>query len=208
MDYAWDLDLFSDRNIDLAECQDGDSQLENEPLRDVMSEARGDVTGYVAKEIPEADVTSAQREPEGLPQDGKQLQFKCPPTKKGTVISVYDTCMIGKCDCRHTIGGMGCQLMPCRFAAIIFSKEDSVSDQDWELFEGVSDGFDIVDRPVPGYDCENYSSILVPEAARVMSDNVKVDLQEGRISETITKPTCIHSLGAVPKGGGRIPYHY
>ena len=38
---------------------------------------------------------------------------------------------------------------------------NQVSESDWEMFEGIAYGFDIVDTSVPGYDCPNYSSILV-----------------------------------------------
>ena len=110
--------------------------------------------------------------------------------------------MSGKCTCEHFIGGVKAQLLPCRFAAYIFNNGSDILPERWELFEGITDGFDIVDSNMQEYDCENYSSITSGPAREVMSDNIIEDLREGRISNVEEKPTCIHALGAVPKSSG------
>ena len=128
--------------------------------------------------------------------------FSSPPTSKGTIVSVYDSCICGKCECQHFIGGVQAQLLPCRFASYLFSTGPEVSKENWELFEGITDGFDIVDSVVDSYDCENYSSITCGPAREIMASSIVEDLVEGRISNVEEKPTCIHSLGAVPKSSG------
>ena len=182
--------------------------------KDVALSSFSDVTGFmdisnacdVMEGIPlpklEADVTIHDPGPEGLPQVGEKLLFVCPETKKGTRISVYATCMLGTCACEHRIGGERCQLKPCRFGALTFANGSVVNTSHMELFEGIADGYDIVDEEVPSYDCVNYNSILEEEPSEAMSRNVLDEFGEGRIAEAVTKPTCIHSLGAVPKSDG------
>ena len=128
--------------------------------------------------------------------------FNTPPTEKGTIVSVYQSCAMGGCSCQHQIGGIQAQLLPCRFASFIFARGHEVSDEYWELFQGIADGFDIVDSAVEGYDCDNYISITSGPAKDVMDRNIAEELDEGRISNVEDKPTCIHALGAVPKSSG------
>ena len=135
-------------------------------------------------------------------EDYDQLWFSCPPTKGGVVIEVFKSCADGTCKCVHQIGGMAAQLQPCRFACYLFNTASQEGCIDWELFEGIVDGFDIVDTPPTGYDCMNYSSITSDPACHVMEKSIREDLKEGRISEATSKPVCVHALGAVPKSNG------
>ena len=130
------------------------------------------------------------------------LLFRTPPTAKGTIIDVYAACKEGNCRCVHLIGGKRAQLLPCRFANYLWGGANSKPDENWELFCGIVDGFDVVDSEVRSYDCSNYSSILEGEARKTMERSIREDLEEGRISKADSTPTCIHSLGAVPKAGG------
>ena len=109
---------------------------------------------------------------------------------------------MGVCGCTHAIGARKAQLLPCRFAAHMFVDGILENDSDWELFEGITDGFGIVDSDVTAYDCSNYNSILEQEAKLVMNNSVATDLAEGRIAVADSTPTCIHALGAVPKASG------
>ena len=61
---------------------------------------------------------------------------------------------------------MAVRLLPCRFATYMFSSGAEISTENWELFEGITDGFNIVDSTVESYDCKNYESIStgLPEA--------------------------------------------
>ena len=133
---------------------------------------------------------------------GNPVLFSTPPTDKGTVIHVHLACAQGLCSCEHFIGGIRAQLLSCRFASELFKDNHTERGESWELFQGVTDGFDIVDRPVDSYDCTNYGSITSGPAREVMEHSVAEELSEGRISITSEKPTCIHSLGAVPKSKG------
>ena len=109
---------------------------------------------------------------------------------------------MGECTCQHIIGGVKSQLLPCRFAAYLFASNRDISQENWELFKGITDGFDIVDSAVENYDCKNYSSITTGPAKEMMSVNIEEDIMEGRISNVEEKPICIHSLGAIPKSSG------
>ena len=113
------------------------------------------------------------------------------PTHKGTVIRVHLSCSQGLCDCEHFIGGVCALLLPCRFAAHMFREGHKSRGKDWELFQGVTEGFDIVDHPVNGYDCANYGSITSRPAREVMDISIKEELCEGRVSPVDTKPTCM-----------------
>ena len=129
---------------------------------------------------------------QGLSLDDPVL-FNTPPTDKGTVIRVHLSCSQGLCDCEHFIGGVRAQLLPCRFAAHMFREGHKSRGKDWELFQGVTEGFDIVDHPVDGYDCANYGSITSRPAREVMDISIKEELCEGRVSPVDTKPTCMHA---------------
>ena len=104
--------------------------------------------------------------------------------------------------CEHFIGGVRAQLLPCRFAVHIFKNDHSKRGENWELFQGITDGFDIVDQPVDGYDCANYWSITSGPAKETMDRSIKEELHEGRVSAATSDPMCIHALGAVPKATG------
>ena len=122
----------------------------------------------------------------------------------GTVGSVYDNCVLGRCDCSYRIGDVPSQLKPCRFASIILRKGAVCLENYLDLLWHVTDGFPIVDEEVQSYECENYSSITCAENKGKMDAILRRELDEGCVSLAITKPTCIHDLGAVPKAEGKI----
>lgn len=133
----------------------------------------------------------------------RYLMFNSPVTPKGNVISVFDSCCRGSCECSYLLAGVPVQIKPCRLAAAIFGTECVVYDDLWKLFVGVADGFDVVDNTdIPEYDCKNYRSILVPEYKQKMDSIIKSEIANGMISEVEVKPHCIHALGAVPKPDG------
>ena len=122
----------------------------------------------------------------------------------GHVVNVFDDCVKGICKCIYVLGGVKSQLKPCRFSALVH-----LENADWaKRFEGlvwnVTDGFPIIDSVVSGYECENYSSITTGDAKAKMDKIVSRELEEGCISPSKGKPTCVHALGAVPKTGGGI----
>lgn len=65
-------------------------------------------------------------------------------------------CAAGICDCSHTLGNVVCQLRPCRLAYFMFKDTVNIPDEDLQLFEGVCDGFAVVDTEPTPYACNNY----------------------------------------------------
>ena len=122
----------------------------------------------------------------------------------GETIVVYSLCALGLCNCVYRIGNVVSQLKPCRFASILLDPRFECSDSFMDVLWGVTDGFPIVDEDVPQYECENYSSITSAENKGKMDEILRRELDEGCVSPAISKPTCIHALGAVPKGVGKI----
>ena len=122
----------------------------------------------------------------------------------GTTVNVFNACVEGMCNCSYEIEGCKVQLRPCRFASIICNEVCSWSINRLSLLFCITDGFPIVDEEVPSYSCENYNSILEPAAKQQMDCIIRRELEEGMISEVKYTPHCIHSLGAVPKPGGKI----
>ena len=122
----------------------------------------------------------------------------------GQIIDVFTYCCSGICECAYKIGGVPSQLKPFRFASRVCN-----TDRDWaagylDILWGVSDGFAIVDEDVPPYECPNYASITNEPSKSKMDSIVARELMEGCISRVDEKPTCIHALGAVPKGIDKI----
>ena len=69
-----------------------------------------------------------------------------------------------------------------------------------EIFQGVRDGFRIVDDAFDGsYHCDNYNSILDSEFRTKMDSVVASEILEHKV---IDAPECVHSLGAVCKADG------
>ena len=121
----------------------------------------------------------------------------------GRPIKVFPECVSGTCDCVYMLEGVVSQLKPCRFASIILTN-DLLREKYTDLLGLITDGFPVVDSPVQAYECVNYSSITDPAVKPMMDKIIEKELQEGVISFSETKPTCIHSLGAVPKPDGSI----
>lgn len=132
-----------------------------------------------------------------------KLVLTTPKSKKGVAVSIYQSCISGNCDCTHVLGGNKTQLKPCRFGALIF--HDRVPTQsELDVFDCVVDGVEIVSGDVSPYDCNNYRSILDPDAKSKMDRIVSNEIDEGILSISRVKPHCVHSLGAVGKPDGGI----
>ena len=96
------------------------------------------------------------------------------------------------------------QLKPCRFASLMYVEKVVRASDRLSLLWSVTDGFPIVQGEIPSYTCENYKSILEPDSKKQMDVINRKELEKGIISISKVKPHCIHSLGAVPKPGGRL----
>lgn len=69
---------------------------------------------------------------------------------------------------------------------------------------GVQNGFYIVDpdADISSYERENYSSVLHGEPHVFIDKLIKSELSSRKYVLTSNKPTCIHSIGAIPKKSG------
>ena len=73
------------------------------------------------------------------------------------------------------------------------------------VFEGVRDGFQIVDAGYEEtYDRPNYGSILKPKAKSKMNKVVKEELANGKVMKVSSQPQCVHAMGAIFKPDGSI----
>ena len=138
--------------------------------------------------------------------DSGSCVFSPPTSAEGRVIEVFQACIDGYCSCDNEIGGVYCNLKPCRVGYFLFSGMCSLpSDYVSRIWNGLCDGFKIVDETCEAsYDCENYHSITEGDFKKEMSNLLMEELREGKVSMSETKPRCIHSLGAVPKSDGRL----
>ena len=124
--------------------------------------------------------------------------------------SVADTvyvkpCGDGSCPVYHELAGVPIQLNPCAFFEECFSHPSGIDPRAGFIFEGVRDGFRIVDDSFCGsYFCENYQSILDEEFKDQMDHTIRQELRTGKVSLVDARPQCVHSLGAIRKGNGKL----
>ena len=117
----------------------------------------------------------------------------------------YRPCDMSTCSRNHSLGGVQIQLNPCAFFAECFCHPNGIDEQASYIFQGIRDGFTIVDREFGGsYFCSNYSSILDVEFRSQMDDTIASELSEGKVSISVDRPRCVHALGAVKKGNGKL----
>ena len=123
-------------------------------------------------------------------------------------INVYESCKNGTCTCVHFINNIPTQLKPCRFA--FFLDRDNVFDPSVcpgskFIWEGVLQGFKIVDQNCPtSYVCKNYDSILGNKFHEEMTQMVREELGEGKVSFSPTQPVCVNALGGIEKSNGSL----
>ena len=100
------------------------------------------------------------------------------------------------------VSGVNTQLKPDTWSYHL-QYEDDVDLKDY-LWNGISEGFDIVDRNVviDPYECVNYSSCLLGTAFDYVDGLIHKELAEGKFVIADNKPVCVHSLGAIPKANG------
>ena len=136
----------------------------------------------------------------------EECVFYPPVSGGGRVVEIYKSCINGTCNCVNLIGGIHCDLRPCRVGYFLFSGSCVLpSFTVGKVWDGLCDGFEIVDENCTSkYDCENYLSISKGRFKNEMSDLLKSELLEGKVSFCESKPRCIHSLGAVTKSDGRL----
>ena len=110
---------------------------------------------------------------------------------------------VGDCAGVHYVGGLRSQLNPCVFFDYCFGNPSD--DNGSYIFQGVSEGFRIVDPEYEGsYFCSNYDSVLHPSAKAEMDEIVRKELRLDKVSLVDSIPTCVHALGAIHKSDGGI----
>ena len=100
------------------------------------------------------------------------------------------------------MGGEVSQLKPDTwFYYLQYERDKEIRDYLWN---GVSKGFDIVDRDIhiDPYECSNYSSCLEGPAFEYVDRLILRELEHGKYVEVDVDPVCVHSLGAVAKSNG------
>ena len=187
-------------NVDKSTVNQGNHQK----TLDVSVQTQAD-SGYVeprlARVIKDCSLTKDQGCKETPIIGNDILSVMCSPL--GNSVTVFESCVSGKCTCEYLIGDVPCQLKPCRFAAVIQSNL-SWGEEYLELLWNITDGFPLVDAEVPSYRCSNYSSILDPVSKGKMDKIIRNELIENVVSIVDYEPHCVHALGAVPKPNGGI----
>ena len=129
-------------------------------------------------------------------------------TEEGAIVNVYDSCRQGTCSCDYQLSGEKLQLKPCRFAYLVSLGTAECKKVYEPLVSNVTDGFRIVDDKMDltdmQYECENYSSVYTIENKSKLDSIIGMELSEGYLKIVNKKPTCVHSMGAVPKPDGGI----
>ena len=115
-------------------------------------------------------------------------------------IDIFDVCILGTCACRHFVVGAIGQIRPCRVFAEAFCRGDT--DPDWEyVLRGACFGFRVIDQEcVSAYTHNNYSSITKGDTGKIMTVRLKNEIAAGLLCVVSSPCTCVHPLGAVPKG--------
>ena len=104
--------------------------------------------------------------------------------------------------------GKKLQLKPRRFAYLVSLGTAECKRAYEPLVSDITDGFRIVDDSMNlgdmHYECENYKSVYKSENKVKLDSIIGKELAEGYLKVVSNKPTCIHSMGAVPKPDGEI----
>lgn len=106
-------------------------------------------------------------------------------------------------DFTHEVNKLGSQLNVPGWSHEL-SQENDINLRNY-LEYGVTHGFLIVDEAgdVCPYERSNYSSALQGDAFQAIDKIVHDELSKGKYRISKDKPFCVHSVGAVPKKGGK-----
>ena len=105
----------------------------------------------------------------------------------------------------HHIEGIYSPLRPKEWHKMLFSGELPDFDALF-ILDGVLNGFKVTDPEalIPIYDCQNYKSCFAMDYASKLNNILLTELETGKVSISSSKPTQIHSLGAIPKPNGSV----
>ena len=122
------------------------------------------------------------------------------------VHSRFDT-TFQQCDgpCHHLVGGIESQMNLCAVYREAYLHPVGVDVDAEFILQGVRDGFKIVNDDIDtSYQRNNYNSIKSDRFRSQMDKTVVDEVAEGKLSVSNSIPTCVHSLGAVPKKNGKL----
>ena len=178
----------------------GSNCVTNCSISTVVSESLGQDVGHLTSPWPDQSIVTSKT----VLCD----QLDCTPDRILSV-DIGDksyTRMCGlECQGSHVLEGVSIQLNPCSFFDECFLNESGVDSNAEYIYEGVRNGFNIVDQGFSGsYCCKNYNSILDEEFSSQMDSTLAEELQAGKVSLVEGPPTCVHALGAVRKANGKL----
>ena len=129
-------------------------------------------------------------------------------TSVGSIVKVYDDCVKGVCSCNYKLQREILQLKPCRFAYLVSLGTAECKKAYEPLVSDITEGFKVVDDSMDlgnmHYEYEDYKSVYDPANKAKLDSIIGKELAEGYLKIIQEKPTCIHSIGAVPKPDGGI----
>ncbi len=115
-------------------------------------------------------------------------------------IDIFSNCTTGCCDCTYSIDGARAQIKPCRVFSECLCRGDV--DPDWEyVLRGSCFGFRVIDDNCGSeYSMSNYGSITKGTVGIEMGSRLQSEIDDEFLTVVDKACTCIHGLGAVPKG--------
>lgn len=112
------------------------------------------------------------------------------------------------CNAGHTVGGLSSQMLLENWEyELSFENNNGLRDY---LHNGISRGFDIVDRGVyiAPYNCRNYNSVLKEPGFSTIDCLITQELAEGKYIVAKEVPICIHALGLSQEVFGGLQAYY
>lgn len=110
-------------------------------------------------------------------------------------------CATGMCDCVHLLGGMCCQLKPCRFFVEVFLRGEWDVDYIY-ILRGIVFGFRVINDDFKGrYDIGKVGRMNEWERG-IIEEKLLAELGAGIVTRVDTPPDCVHGIFVVPKDGG------
>lgn len=182
----------------------GGGELFTDEIFDSISPLDIEDAGFNCEQVfnPAMPLFSSDYPSTGVHSD--DVLFTIPASPVGDPIKVTVACAYGVCKCSYYLDDVKSQLLPCRFGYVLYGGFLPDPTIHYEMFDGIRDGFKVIDTDIHPYECSNYNSILSPDNKPLMDQLVRRELAEGFISRSVSKPECVHAMGAVPKGPNAI----
>lgn len=106
---------------------------------------------------------------------------------------------------RPKIAGVTTQVNPSRWRQFLCNSNS----WDWDshyVLDGVVHGFHMLDKSpsISPYEVENYESCFSTKALEKLNNFILQELSQGKLSLCLSKPVCIHAMGAIIKESGGV----